>query len=169
MTGAVAAGRRGGWKPVLTAAGAALLVAALGGAATDIGPWYQSLRKPAWQPPDWLFGPVWTAIFALTALAGLRAWRRAPDAAARGRLLSAYALNALLNIFWSLLFFTLRRPDWALLEVVPLWLSIVLLIALSGRRDRAAGWMLVPYLVWVGFAGVLNWSVVRLNEPFSGP
>ena len=153
----------------MAAAGAALLVAALGGAATDIGPWYQSLRKPAWQPPDLLFGPVWTAIFALTALAGLRAWRREPDAAARGRLLSAYAPNALLNILWSVLFFTLRRPDWALVEVAPLWLSIVLLIVLSGRRDRAAGWLLVPYLAWVGFAGVLNWSVARLNEPFSGP
>lgn len=167
--GAKAMARRGGWKPVLTAAGAALFVAALGGAATDIGPWYQSLRKPTWQPPDWLFGPAWTTIFALTALAGVRAWRRTPDASARGRLLSAYALNALLNVFWSLLFFTLRRPDWALVEVVPLWLSIVLLIVVSGRRDRAAGWLLVPYLAWVGFAGVLNWSVVRLNEPFSGP
>lgn len=164
-----AMGRRAGWKPVLVAAGAALAVAALGGAATDIGPWYEGLRKPAWQPPDWLFGPAWTAIFALTALAGLRAWRATPDVRGRGRVLSAYALNALLNILWSLLFFTLKRPDWALVEVVPLWLSIVLLIVVSGRRDRAAGWLLVPYLAWVAFAGVLNWSVVRLNEPFSGP
>ena len=164
-----AARRPGGWKPVRAAAGVALLVAALGGAATDIGPWYQSLRKPAWQPPDWLFGPAWTLIFALTALAGVRAWARTPDVAARGRLLSAYALNALLNILWSVLFFTLKRPDWALAEVVALWLSIVLLIVVSGRRDRTAGWLLVPYLVWVGFAGVLNWSVVRLNGSFSGP
>lgn len=169
MTDAAALGRRGGWKPVLAAAGAALLVAALGGAATDIGPWYQSLRKPAWQPPDWVFGPAWTAIFALTALAGVRSWARTPDAAGRRWLLAAYALNALLNIFWSFLFFTLRRPDWALVEVVPLWLSVALLIVVSGRRDRPAGWLLVPYLAWVGFAGVLNWSVVRLNAPFSGP
>lgn len=161
--------RRGRWKPVLVAGGAALVVAALGGAATDIGPWYLGLRKPSWQPPDWLFGPAWTAIFALTALAGVRAWRRTPDVAGRGRVLAAYALNALLNIFWSLLFFTVKRPDWALVEVVALWLSVVLLIIVSGRRDRAAGWLLVPYLAWVAFAGVLNWSVVRLNEPFSGP
>ncbi len=64
---------------------------------------------------------------------------------------------------------TLKRPDWALLEVVALWLSVALLIVVSGRRDRAAGWLLVPYLAWVAFAGVLNWSVVRLNEPFAGP
>ena len=164
-----ALGRRGRWKPVLVAGGAALFVAALGGAATDIGPWYLGLRKPSWQPPDWLFAPVWTAIFALTALAGLRAWRRTPGVAGRGRVLAAYALNALLNVFWSLLFFTVKRPDWALAEVVALWLSVVLLIAVSGQRDRAAGWLLVPYLAWVAFAGVLNWSVVRLNEPFSGP
>jgi len=167
---AVTAVRRvGRWKPVAVAAGAALLVAALGGAATDIGPWYESLRKPPWQPPDLLFGPAWTAIFALTALAGLRAWQRTPDIAGRGRVLVAYALNALLNILWSVLFFTVKRPDWALVEVVPLWLSIVALMAISGRRDRTAAWLLVPYLAWVGFAGVLNWSVVRLNEPFSGP
>jgi translocator protein len=166
---AVAASRAGRWKPVLVAAGAALAVAMLGGAATDTGAWYQGLRKPAWQPPDWLFAPAWTAIFALTALAGLRAWQRTRDVAGRGRVLVAYALNALLNILWSVLFFTLRRPDWALVEGVALWLSVALLIAVSGRRDRAAGWLLVPYLAWVGFAGVLNWSVVRLNEPFSGP
>jgi tryptophan-rich sensory protein len=168
MTAAVAA-RGGRWKPILVAAGAALAVAALGGAATDIGPWYLGLRKPSWQPPDWLFAPVWTAIFALTALAGLRAWRRTPDARGRGRVLAAYALNALLNILWSALFFTLKRPDWALVEVVPLWLSVVLLVVVSGRRDRAAGWLLAPYLAWVGFAAVLNWSVVRLNGPFPGP
>ena len=68
-----------------------------------------------------------------------------------------------------MLFFTVKRPDWALVEVVPLWLSVVLLIVVSGRRDRAAGWLLVPYLAWVGFAAVLNWSVVQLNGPFSGP
>lgn len=166
---ATAVGRRGGWKPIAVAAGAALFVAALGGAATDIGPWYAYLRKPPWQPPDWLFAPVWTAIFALTALAGLRAWRKAPGVAGRGRVLVAYALNALLNILWSVLFFTLKRPDWALVEVVPLWLSVALLMFVSGRRDRTAGWLLVPYLAWVAFAAVLNWSVVRLNGPFSGP
>ena len=114
MTEAVAANaaaRGGRWKPVLVAAGAALAVAALGSAATDIGPWYFGLRKPSWQPPDWLFGPVWTAIFALTALPGLRAWRRTLDVRGRGRVLSTYALNALLNILWSVLFFTLKRPD----------------------------------------------------------
>jgi tryptophan-rich sensory protein len=154
--------------PALVAAGAALLVAALGGAATDTGPWYQALCKPPWQPPDWLFPTVWTAIFALAALAGARAWLGTPDPIGRERLIAAWVLNASLNVLWSVLFFTLKRPDWALVEVVPLWLSVLLLLVVSGRRDRAAGWLLLPYLVWVGFAGVLNWSVVGLNGPFSG-
>jgi translocator protein len=135
--------RSGRWTQLLLAAGAALLVAMLGGAATDIEPWHLGLRKPSWQPPDWLFAPAWTAIFATTALAGLRAWQRTPDTAGLRRVLLAYALDALLNMLWSALFFTLKRPDWALAEVVPLWLSIVLLIVLSGRCDRAAGWLLV--------------------------
>lgn len=140
----------------------------LGGAATDIGPWYRALQKPAWQPPDWLFGPAWTVIFTLAAIAGVRAWQRTPDRDARGRLLAAFALNGALNVAWNPLFFLLRRPDWALVEVVPLWLSVLLLVVMSGRRDRVAGWLLLPYLAWVGFAGVLNWAVVRLNSPFPG-
>src|SRR4028119_1339312 len=128
----VASRRRGRWKPVLVAAGAALVVAALGGAATEIGPWYLGLRKPSWQPPDWLFAPAWTAIFALTALAGLPAWQRTLDVGGPRRVLAAYALNALLNISWSLLFFTVQRPDWALAEVAALWLSVVLVVVVSG-------------------------------------
>ena len=151
------------WRPLLVAAAAALLVAGLGGLATDIGPWYRGLRRPSWQPPDWAFGPAWTLIFALTALAGLRAWRAAPDAAARRRLIALYAANGVLNIFWSLLFFTLKRPGWALVEVVFLWASVLALVVASGRHSRPAGWMLLPYLAWVGFAGVLNWAIVRLN------
>lgn len=160
--------RSGGWRPTLVATGAALLVAASGGAATDTGLWYQALLKPPWQPPDWLFPVAWTAIFAMTALAGVRAWQAEPDAAGRRKVLVAYALNGLLNVLWSVLFFMLRRPDWALVEVVPLWLSVLLILVVSGRRDRAAGWLLLPYLLWVGFAGVLNWKIVEANGPFSG-
>ena len=153
-------------KPVLAAAAIAALVAALGGAATDLGPWYQGLAKPSWQPPDWLFGPVWTLIYALTGLAVVLAWVRAPPVGRR-RLLLAVALNALLNIAWSELFFRFRRPDWALAELVLLWLSVVLLIAVVRPHSRRAAWLLVPYLVWVSFAGVLNRAVVRLNPPFN--
>ncbi len=153
-------------RPILCAAGAALLVALLGGAATDIGPWYYSLHKPSWQPPDWLFAPAWTLIYALTALAGVLAWTHFPDRDRRQRILALFALNALLNVTWSELFFRFKRPDWALAELVPFWLSILALTLLLSQVSRLAGWALLPYLAWVMFAGILNLAIVRLNGPF---
>ena len=154
------------WRPILTAAAAAMAVATLGAAATDIGPWYRALAKPSWQPPDWLFGPVWTLIYGLTALAGVLAWNRLRDRRRRLSLMGLFALNAGLNVLWSELFFGLHRPDWALLEVVPFWLSIVLLIAVCWPVSPRAGRVLLPYAAWVLFAGILNLAVVRLNAPF---
>lgn len=153
---------------MLTAAAAALAVAILGGLMTDLGPWYYSLQQPAWKPPDWLFGPAWTVIFALAAIAGYRGWRLASDQKTREWLLVLFAANAFLNVFWTLLFFGLRRPDWALYEVGFLWLSIVLLIMLLRRFGSRLGWLLAPYIVWVSFAAALNLAVVQLNGPFSG-
>lgn len=155
------------WLPILVAGGCAVLVAAIGGTVTDIGPWYRSLNKPWFQPPDWLFGPAWTLIFALAALSAAQAWRDAPDQVAREWLIGLFALNGFLNILWSLLFFKLRRPDWALFEVVLLWASILLLIVVLGRYSRLGALLLVPYLLWVSFAAYLNLTIVRLNAPFS--
>jgi tryptophan-rich sensory protein len=156
------------WPPIVVAALAATTVAVLGGLMTELGTWYYDLRQPAWKPPDWLFGPAWTALFALIALAGIRAWQDAPDRRMREWLLALFALNAFLNVLWSLLFFRLRRPDWALVEVGFLWLSIVVLIAVLARWSRPAAWLLAPYLAWVTFAAALNAAVVRLNAPFGG-
>ena len=153
-------------KPIVVAALAAAAVAGLGAATTDIGPWYRSLVQPAWQPPDWAFGPAWTTIFALAAIAGVLAWQRAPDQAARKWMLGLFAMNGFLNVFWSLLYFRLRRPDWALYEVPFLWLSVLVLIVVLGRYARTSAWLLAPYLVWVAFAAALNFSSVRLNGPF---
>lgn len=159
---------RGRWKPVAVAAAAAVAVAVLGAISTDLGDWYYQLQQPAWKPPDWAFGPAWTLIFSLTAVAGVWAWHDAPGRAAREWLLALFALNGFLNVLWSLLYFRLRRPDWALAEVVFLWLSIALLIGVLGRYSRRAAWMLVPYLVWVAYAGALNGATVLLNAPFGG-
>jgi tryptophan-rich sensory protein len=106
-------------KPIYIAILLSLLVGGLGGAATEIGPWYFQLQKPSWQPPDWLFGPAWTTIYILTSIAGVKAWRRA-DEVQRRYFLGALLLNLVLNLLWSLIFFTSQRPDIALLEVVPL-------------------------------------------------
>lgn len=161
--------RRGArWKPVLVAALAAMAVAILGAAATDLGPWYYGLRKPSWQPPDWLFGPAWTLIYGLAALAGVLAWNAARDRARRERILVLFGVNALLNVLWSVLFFRLQRPDWALAEVVPFWLSILVLMVALWPISQPASWVLAPYLAWVAFAAALNLAVVRLNAPFQG-
>ncbi|MCP4637126.1 MAG: tryptophan-rich sensory protein [Methyloversatilis sp.] len=157
----------GRWKPVAIAALAALAVAGLGGAMTDLSDWYRALAKPAWQPPDWAFGPAWTLIFGLSAAAGVLGWRYAPDARGRRQLLAMFAANGGLNVLWSALFFHLRRPDWALAEVVLLWLSVLfLMVRLRPWSARAAA-LLLPYAAWVAFAAVLNLAIVRLNAPFA--
>lgn len=152
-------------KPIALAAGAAILIALLGATVTDLGDWYRQLEKPAWQPPDWLFGPAWTLIYALAAMSALRGWKVSP-AAERSRLIGLFCLNGFLNVLWSLLFFRAQRPDWALIEVIFLWLSIVWLMAALARKDKFAASLLLPYLFWVAFAGFLNLAVVRLNAPF---
>ncbi len=143
-----------------------MAVAGIGGLMTDIGPWYLGLAKPSWQPPDWLFGPAWTLIFSLAAASGVIAWRDAPSQARREWMLALFALNGFLNVLWSLLFFKLKRPDWALMEVGFLWLSVALLMVVLVQYSRKAGWLLAPYLVWIAFAAFLNWTTVRLNGPF---
>ena len=145
----------------------AVITAGAGAVLTELGPWYRNLRKPAWQPPDWLFGPVWTTIFLLSALAGALAWSAADAGPAdRAAIGIAYVANGLLNAGWSLLFFKLRRPDWALVETGALLLSVVAMIAVVRPQEPWAAWLLAPYLAWVCFAGVLNRTIVRLNRPF---
>lgn len=153
------------FRPIAVAALAATFVAVMGATITDLGPWYQQLEKPAWQPPDWLFGPAWTLIFALTALSVVEAWRSA-TADGRSLLVGLFCLNGFLNVLWSLLFFRVQRPDWALYEVVLLWLSILWLIIVLPKHSSRASKLLIPYLAWVSFAGFLNLAVVRLNAPF---
>lgn len=151
------------YGPILVAALAAVVVAGLGGTITDVGPWYQSLKKPSWQPPDWLFAPAWTLIFACAAVSAATGWRDARNAGAREWLVGLFALNGFLNVLWSFLFFRAQRPDWAVIEVAALWLSILVLIIYLARFSRNASLLLVPYLAWVSFAAYLNWTVVKLN------
>jgi translocator protein len=155
-------------RPILVAAGVALLVAILGGLATDVGPWYRALQKPAWTPPDWLFGPAWTLIYALAALSAVEAWRAAAGSPARRRaIIGLFVANGALNVLWSVLFFAQRRPDWALFGVALLWLSIFSIIVMLGQRPpRRPAALMVPYLAWVTFAALLNLAVVRMNPPF---
>ncbi len=151
---------------IIVAALAAIALAGAGGLMTEVGPWYRDLRKPTWQPPDWAFGPAWTLILGMAAWAGVLAWEGAPDARARTIVVLLFAANALFHFLWSPLFFKWRRPDWALMEVVFLWLSIVALMIGLRPYSETASWLMVPYLAWVTFAAWLNLAIVRLNGPF---
>ena len=152
--------------PIAVGIGAALLIAGVGSTMTDLGPWYRSLRQPAWAPPDWAFPVGWTTVYVFTVAAGVTAWRAA-GRGARDRIVGLFALNGFLNVLWSLLFFRLHRPDWAFVEVVVFWLSIVALIVFAARGSLSARLLLLPYSAWVSYASVLNLAVVRLNAPFA--
>ena len=154
------------WSPIIVAGGAAIFLGVFGGLMTPIGRWYRELHKPAWQPPDWLFGPAWTVILGLWAWSAVIAWHSAPDPAAQTRVIILFAINALFHAMWSPLFFRARRPDWALIEVVFLWASLVALVVGLWPIAHLASLLILPYLLWVSFASLLNFTIVRLNRPF---
>jgi tryptophan-rich sensory protein len=143
----------------------ALAVGGVGGWATasSVTTWYSTLAKPAFNPPNFLFGPVWTALYVLMAVAAWLVWRAGPAGGQRRTALSLYAVQLALNLAWSLIFFGLRRPDLALMEVLVLFAAILATIRAFVRLDRRAGWMLLPYAAWVAFATLLNFEIWRLN------
>ena len=139
-------------------------VSGLGGVATasSVGSWYQALVKPSFNPPDWVFGPVWTTLFVLIAIAGWRIWRR-PDSRARRVALAFYAVQLGLNLAWSVLFFGLQLIGGALVDIFLLLTAIVATTILFWRIEWAAAALLVPYATWVAFALLLNGSIWLLN------
>lgn len=152
--------------PVVIASVSVIFVLAVGGWTTTVGAWYAQLRKPSWNPPNWVFGPAWTIILALAAWSGVSAWTNATGDPGRFLILELFGANIVLHMLWSPLFFALKRPDWALIEVPFLWLSIAALMLGVGRYSTLAVWLLLPYLFWVTFALILNLKIVRLNRPF---
>lgn len=128
------------------------------------GAWYAGLKKPAWNPPGWIFGPVWTALYTMMALAAWLVWRRGGFGVQRVPLL-LFIAQLLLNACWTPLFFGLRWIGPACAEIVLLWLAIALTLAAFRRVSGAAAWLLVPYLLWVSFAAFLNFTLWRLNSP----
>jgi translocator protein len=141
---------------------AACIAVAASGALFRPGAWYETLRKPWWRPPNWLFGPALTVLYLMIAISGWLVWRKAGLAGA-ALPLGVYAVHLLVNAAWSWLFFGRRRMDLALVDVTLLWLSIVAMILLFRPISATAAWLLVPYLVWVSFAAFLNWTMMRLN------
>ncbi len=139
--------------------------AAIGGIATtsSVGGWYAEIDKPTWNPPDWIFGPVWTLLYLMMAISAWLVWKNSTLESSRFAL-GWFAFHLLLNVLWSVLFFGLQQPGWAVAEIIILWISIVITIALFYGHSKLAAGLLVPYLCWVTFAAVLNYSIWSLNQ-----
>lgn len=123
------------------------------------GVWYAALQKPSWNPPAWLFGPAWTLLYTLMAVAAWLVWKRVGFS----RPLGLYFVQLALNAAWTPIFFGAHQLGWALAEIVLLWSAILATLLSFSRVNRAAGWLFVPYLAWVTFATVLNFTLWKLN------
>lgn len=145
---------------------ASLGAGAIGGLATSaaIPTWYQSLNKPAFNPPNWLFGPAWTVLYLLMGIAAFLVWRAGWQAPGVRVALAVFLIQLVLNTLWSLLFFGLRSPLAGMIEIVVLWLAIGVTIAMFSRVSVRAGVLLLPYIGWVTFAAVLNGAILALNR-----
>jgi len=143
--------------------GVTAVAATLGGiaSASDVN-FYATLVRPAWAPPAWLFGPAWSVLYILMATSAWLVWRRCGFRGA-GNALTIFVVQLALNALWTWLFFAWRQGGLALAELIALWVMIVITIAMFWKLHRLAGALLVPYLCWVSFAGVLNFALWRLN------
>ncbi|MCC7300076.1 MAG: tryptophan-rich sensory protein [Verrucomicrobia bacterium] len=126
------------------------------------GGWYQVLNKPVWNPPSWIFAPVWSLLYLMIGLAGYFAWTRGGSTGRRCAF-AVYGTQLFFNALWTPVFFGLHRPDLALAVLVLLWFSILLNIGLFSRRSVPATGLLIPYFLWVSFAGALNAVILALN------
>jgi benzodiazapine receptor len=125
--------------------------------------WYAGLRKPSLAPPNWVFAPVWTTLYALMGISLFVVWRKSSGKGLRSVAISAFMLQLALNALWSYLFFGLQSPFLGVIEITILWLAIVATIAFFSRISKLASLMLLPYLAWVSFAGYLNYLIFTLN------
>ena len=131
--------------------------------ASSVGTWYPELLKPAFNPPGWVFGPVWVALYLAMGVAAYLVWKIGRDAPGVSLALGVFLVQLALNWIWSFLFFGLQSPLLALIEIVALWLAIAATTVLFLRLSKPAGALLLPYLLWVSFAAVLNFEIWRLN------
>ena len=154
--------KNSGFDPVLIVFVAIVAGVAAIGAYFQPGTWYETIEKPAWTPPNYLFGPVWSLLYLMIAVAGWRAWEAAPPCEGVVAF-SIFGLQLALNAGWSAIFFGMRRMRLALYEVGLLWASILATIVAFYPIDSLAAWLLLPYLAWVSFAAVLNFAIWRMN------
>jgi tryptophan-rich sensory protein len=146
--------------------GAVLLASSIGSFATvrAIPRWYAGLAKPSFNPPEWLFGPAWTVLYLMMAVAAWLVWKQGLGVPGVKLALIVFLAQLVLNSLWSILFFGLRSPLAGLVEIIVLWLAILATIFLFFRVSVPAGLLLLPYIAWVSFAAILNAAILRLNR-----
>lgn len=151
---------------LLVAVGGPLLVGGLSGFATARGveDWYPTLAKPFFNPPAWVFGPVWTALYLMMGVAAFLVWQKGTDRDLVLTGLTLFAVQLALNGLWSVIFFGMRLPGYAFAEIILLWVAIVATLVWFWRSAPAAGFLMAPYLAWVTFAAILNGSIWVLNR-----
>ena len=153
------------WLPYIVSVLIAQGAGGIGGffTASKIPTWYMTLVMPSWQPPSWVFGPVWTTLYFLMGVAAAMIWSQRKQSPQAKTALIVYGVQLVLNILWSVFFFGLQSPALAFVCIVVLWLAIVATIYHFWRIRRVAGVLLIPYIFWVGFASVLNYTIWSLN------
>jgi len=131
---------------------------------TEIGSWYQTIQKPSWNPPNWIFGPVWTTLYILIGIAFFLVWKSHDEREIKKTAIILFAVQLVLNFFWSFIFFNQHQIGLAFAEILALWLMILLTIFAFARISKPAAWLLVPYISWVSFAAILNFTIWQLNK-----
>ena len=138
---------------------------AIGGLATtsSVNGWYAEINKPTWNPPGWIFGPVWSALYLMMGVSAWLVWKDSSTGNSKTAL-GFFAFHLLLNVLWSIVFFGMRQPGWAVWEIFVLWFSIIITMVLFFRHSKLAAGLLVPYWLWVSFATFLNYTIWTLNR-----
>lgn len=131
--------------------------------ATGVDSWYQTIHKPSWNPPGWVFGPVWTTLYVMMGIALYLIWKSGANESVKKAAIILFAIQLVLNFFWSFIFFKQQQVGWALAEIIAMWFMILLTIFAFARVSNAAAWLMVPYISWVSFASILNYTIWRLN------
>lgn len=131
---------------------------------TEINTWYQEIDKPSWQPPGWVFGPVWTLLYVLMGVALYLVWKSDAPVKTKRMAITLWIIQLVFNFFWSFIFFRQHQIDWALAEILVLWFFILLTIIYFSRISKLAAWLMVPYISWVSFASLLTYAIYQLNS-----
>ncbi len=132
--------------------------------ATGVESWYQTIARPTWNPPGWLFGPVWTTLYVMMGISLFLVWKEDTSVELKKIGIALFAVQLVLNFFWSFIFFNQHQIGWALVEIAAMWVFILLTIFAFAQVNKAAAWLLVPYISWVSFATILNYTIWQLNK-----